>query len=124
MASKNDSSQMRDCLRHQEMASESRAGSSRETTCGSSTKRRLSESSSTEATDLRQRQGTEAQSRDTCGEGKLKREPDCHMQLDKLYGHKKHTVLIDVRALTLIANHKKPHAKLYLLSILWQKALE
>lgn len=98
MAKKNDSSQVKDCLVHSDEAGESRAGSSRETTDGLSSKRRHSESNGREATDPRQRPGAEAQSIYIYAEGKLKREPECHMQLDKLSANSNHTVLIDVRA--------------------------
>ncbi|MCJ8742305.1 hypothetical protein PDJAM_G00080580 [Pangasius djambal] len=95
MACKNDSSQVKACLNHPDVIGESRAGSSRETTDGSSPKRRHSQSSGNEATGSRQKPGAEARSGDTWGEGKLKSEPECHMQLDKLFANRQHTVLID-----------------------------
>ncbi|XP_060764341.1 poly(ADP-ribose) glycohydrolase [Neoarius graeffei] len=93
MASKNNSSQMRDCLTHSETARESRAGSSRETV---PPKQTFGETCSAEPPNLRQKQGTEAWPGNPCDVGKLKREPDCHMQLDRLCANKKHTVLIDI----------------------------
>lgn len=111
----NNSSQVKECLTHFDMAGESKPGSSQDTMDGS--KRKHSECSSTEVTDPRQKPGAEAQAGDTQCEGKLNKEPECHMQLDKLSADRNHTVLIDVRALTLISNHKKPQTKLYLLSI-------
>lgn len=90
MASKNDSSQVSSCL-NQDFAKDSRAGFQRH-----------DEGFRTEATNSRQKPGAEAQPGGTWGEEKLKREPECHMQLDKLHPNRNHTVLIDVRAFTLI----------------------
>ncbi|KAB5543355.1 hypothetical protein PHYPO_G00078130 [Pangasianodon hypophthalmus] len=97
MACKNDSSQVKACLDHSDMAGESRAGTSRETTDSSSPKQRHSQSSGNEATDSRQKPGAEARSGDTRDEGKLKSKPECHMQLDKLSANRQHTVLIDIK---------------------------
>lgn len=114
MANKNDSSQMRECLSHQDTAKDSRAGLSKEPMDTSALHQRHSEGecSGTEATDLRQKPhadlrqkpDAEAEPGDTCCGRKLKREPDCHMQLDKLRADKNHTVIIDVSALKLISN--------------------
>ncbi|KAF4082442.1 hypothetical protein AMELA_G00151260 [Ameiurus melas] len=90
----NNSSQVKECLTHSDMARESKPGSSHDTTDGS--KRKHSESSSNEDTNPRQKPGAEAQPRDTRGEGKLKKEPECHMELDKLSADMNHTVLIDI----------------------------
>ncbi|XP_053501735.1 poly(ADP-ribose) glycohydrolase isoform X1 [Ictalurus furcatus] len=92
----NNSSQVKECLTHSVMAGESKPGSSQDTTDGSSSKRKHRESFSTEVTDPRQKPGTEAQAGDTQCEGKLKKEPECHMQLDKLSADRNHTVLIDI----------------------------
>ncbi|XP_047660816.1 poly(ADP-ribose) glycohydrolase isoform X2 [Tachysurus fulvidraco] len=99
MASKNDSSQMRECLSHQDTAKDSRAGLSQKPMDTSPPNQRHSEDecSGTEATDLRQKPDAEAQPGDSCCGKKLKREPDCHMQLDNLRADNNHTVLIDTK---------------------------
>ncbi|XP_060751463.1 poly(ADP-ribose) glycohydrolase isoform X2 [Tachysurus vachellii] len=99
MACKNDSSQMRECLSHQDTAKDSRAGLRQELIDISPTNQRHSEGecSGTEATDLSQKPDAEAQPGDICCGRKLKREPECHMQLDNLRADKNHTVLIDTK---------------------------
>lgn len=94
MANKNDSSRVKECLTYPDEAGQSGA---REKD-GSSSKRRHSDPSSADVPDSRQRSGAEAHSRNRWREGTLKREPECHMQLDSLSPNRVHTVLIDVRA--------------------------
>lgn len=92
---------MKECLTDPGMVAGLKAGSSQDTTDGSSSKRRHSESFNSEASGSCQRPDAEAHSGDMFGEGKLKREPECHMELDKLSANRNHTVLIDVRASTV-----------------------
>ncbi|KAF7701035.1 poly(ADP-ribose) glycohydrolase isoform X2 [Silurus meridionalis] len=124
----NDSSQVRDCLTHTDVAKENKADSnqqiqhtdaaeeskadcSQENMGGLNTKRRHSQSYKTEADDQKQKTGAEAQSSDPWGEGKLKKEPECHMQLDKLFPNQNHTVLIDTNEFMAgrIVPHKGQH---------------
>ncbi|XP_058267561.1 poly(ADP-ribose) glycohydrolase isoform X2 [Hemibagrus wyckioides] len=95
MASKNDSSQVSSCLNHSDQAKDSRAGLSQEPIRPSPPNQRHDEGFRTEATDSRQKPGDKAQPGGTWGEAKLKKEPECHMQLDKLCPNRNHTVLID-----------------------------
>ncbi|KAK3521879.1 hypothetical protein QTP70_018605 [Hemibagrus guttatus] len=90
MTSKNNSG----CINHPDMAKDSRAGFSQEPMDTSAPHQKHNESFRPEAFDSWQKPGAEAQSEGTWGE-KLKREPECHMQLDILCANMNHTVLID-----------------------------
>ncbi|KAF5906899.1 poly(ADP-ribose) glycohydrolase-like isoform X2, partial [Clarias magur] len=109
MARKNDSSQVKACFGEPDSGSarENRAGSSREKKDGTSPKRKHSDSSS----DSSQRPAAEARSGGFRDEGELKREPECHMELEPLYANVKHTVLIDTSEFRAgrIVPYKRPH---------------
>ncbi|XP_037403547.1 poly(ADP-ribose) glycohydrolase isoform X1 [Pygocentrus nattereri] len=93
MAQRNNSSQMSECLNHMDSAGEGGEGSGRRPPQEPSTKRRHSQSSSAENTSFDFGENQE----DTYPIGRLKKDPDCHMQLDSLSGGPHHTVLIDTK---------------------------
>ncbi|KAM9456392.1 poly(ADP-ribose) glycohydrolase isoform 2-T2 [Clarias gariepinus] len=115
MAHKNDSSQMRACLRDSDPGSgparESRGGSSQEKKDSTSPKRNHSESS----TDSSQRPAAEARSGGLRDGGELKREPECHMELENLFANKNHTVLIDTKEFRAgkIVPHKETNSRVW-----------
>ncbi|KAL6472400.1 hypothetical protein MHYP_G00185880 [Metynnis hypsauchen] len=92
MAHRNNSSQMRECLNHMDGAGEGGEGSDRRPPQQPSPKRRHSQSSSAESShsDLEKQE-------DTYPIGQLKKDPDCHMELEILSGRPNHTVLIDTK---------------------------
>lgn len=96
MAQKNDSSQVKKCL-SMETDSNNSAGSSG----GSSQeqKSRSSHSSGPEAAGSRPPPTTGEKPVETYPLINLKKEPECHMDLDTLSSNPNHTVLIDVRNL-------------------------
>ncbi|XP_036450844.1 poly(ADP-ribose) glycohydrolase isoform X2 [Colossoma macropomum] len=95
MAHRNNSSQMGQCLNHMDFAGEGGEGSSKRPPQEQSTKRRHSQSSSAENTSSESHCGFGENQEDTYPIGRLKKEPDCHMQLEILSSRSNHTVLID-----------------------------
>ncbi|TSM28142.1 Poly(ADP-ribose) glycohydrolase [Bagarius yarrelli] len=96
MAFNNDRSHMHSCCGCPDMPREGKAGPSQE--FHSSPKQRHSDSGWTETNDWWQKAGTDAPAGAKWGESALKREPECHMELDRLCADSNHTVLIDTRA--------------------------
>lgn len=95
MAFNDDRSHTRGCFGSPDMPREGKAGPSQE--FHSSPKRKHSDSGWNESNDWRRKVGTDAPAGAKWGESALKREPECHMQLDRLRADRNHTVLIDTK---------------------------
>lgn len=93
MAFNNDRPHMQGCFGCSDMPRDGRAGSSQE--YHSSSKRKDSNSGWNETKNWWQKPGADAPAGAKWGEGTLKREPKCHIQLDRLCADRNHTVLID-----------------------------